>query len=466
MSSDPDPLHLAYDAGTIIVSAGPSGFDYASLPGVRFDERTSVFRAQGRHYRAIAEHLVRNKLPYTDAARGWDNKPAGWTLTDPRSPHPHQREALSAWWQAGGRGVVVLPTGTGKTFVAFLCIQKVGRPTLIVTPYIELMNQWYGQLKDSFGQEIGIVGGGYYEFKPITVTTYDSAANHVERWGNKFGLVVFDEAHHLPGPTYSMAAIGGLAPFRLGLTATPERADGGEMMFPELVGPIAYRREITELSGDHLAPYRTEVIPVDLTQEEADTYQHCRGVYSEYRQMLIGRGVNLGGDQGWRRFIFEAGRTADGRKALAAFREQKKIERSASGKFDMLESLMRKHAGERMLIFTADNATVYQISRRYLVPAITAQTKTKERKQILERFHSGEYQTLVTCQVLNEGVDVPAAGVGVVLSGTGSIKENVQRLGRILRKYKEKQAILYELVASGTAEEFTSGRRRQHHAFQ
>ncbi|MGL6096602.1 MAG: helicase-related protein, partial [Fimbriiglobus sp.] len=91
---------------------------------------------------------------------------------------------------------------------------------------------------------------------------------------------------------------------------------------------------------------------------------------------------------------------------------------------------------------------------------------TKERKQILERFHSGEYTVLVTSQVLNEGVDVPAASVGIVLSGSGSIKENVQRLGRILRKYGDKQAVLYELVAAGTAEEFTSDRRRQHHAFQ
>lgn len=461
-----EPLHLAYDAGTIIVSAGPAGFEYTNLPGVLFDPRQSVYRAQGRYYRAIAEYLVRNNIPYTDAARDWENKPAGWTLTDPRTPHPHQREALQTWWQTGGRGVVVLPTGTGKTFVAFLCIQKVSRPTLVVTPYIELMNQWYGQLKDSFRQEIGIVGGGYYEFQPITVTTYDSAANHVERWGNRFGLVVFDEAHHLPGPTYSLSAVAALAPFRLGLTATPERADGGEMMFPELVGPIVYRREITELSGDHLAPYRTEVLAIDLTPEEAEAYNTGREVYSEYRQYLIGRGVNLSGDQGWRRFIFEAGRTPEGRRALAAFQETKRIERSASGKFQALETLMQRHHGDRMLIFTADNATVYQIARRYLVPAITHQTKTKERKQILERFHSGEYTVLVTSQVLNEGVDVPAAGVGVVLSGSGSIKENVQRLGRILRKYKDKQAVLYELIARGTAEEFVSGRRRQHHAFQ
>ena len=86
--------------------------------------------------------------------------------------------------------------------------------------------------------------------------------------------------------------------------------------------------------------------------------------------------------------------------------------------------------------------------------------------QFLERFHSGEYSVVVTSQVLNEGVDVPAASVGIVLSGSGSTRENVQRLGRILRKYAGKQAVLYELVARGTAEEFTSDRRRQHGAFQ
>jgi superfamily II DNA or RNA helicase len=460
------PLTLSYDRGTVVVAGGPGGFDFGSLPHVMFDPRTSAYRAQGRHYRAIVEHCIREKLPYTDTARAWDNKSSGWTLTDSRTPHDHQRDAVAAWWKSGGRGVVVLPTGTGKTFVAFLAIAKSNRPTLIVTPYIELMNQWYGQLKDSFGQDIGVVGGGYHEFKPLTVTTYDSAANHVEKWGNRYGLVVFDEAHHLPGPTYSMSAVGSIAPFRLGLTATPERADGGEAMFPDLVGPIVYRREITEFGSDHLAPYRSEVVPVDLTPDEREIYQKNRETYQNYRRFLQDRGVSLSGQNGWQKFIFEANRSPEGRVALRAFHEQKRIERTASGKFTTLEELMRRHAGERTLIFTADNATVYQIARQYLVPAITHQTKTKERKQILERFHSGEYTVLVTSQVLNEGVDVPAASVGIVLSGTGSIKENVQRLGRILRKYGDKQAVLYELVAAGTAEEFTSDRRRQHHAFQ
>jgi superfamily II DNA or RNA helicase len=460
------PLQLAYDRGTVLVSGGPPGFDYAALPGVLFDPRTSTWRAQARHYRAIVEHCLRAKLAYTDEARGWENKDAGWRLQVERDPHPHQAEAVDAWLRAGRRGVVVLPTGTGKTFVAILCIQRVSRPALVVTPTLDLMRQWVGQLSSFLGVEVGAVGGGEFDVKPITVTTYDSAYLKQEQVGNRFGMLVFDECHHLPGPTIAEAAVMSLAPFRLGLTATPERADGGEAVLPELIGPIVYRKEITELSGDYLAEYRTQRVYVDLTPQEEDAYRRYRQQYSEYRNHLLARGVSLSGPTGWQKFIYEASRTPDGWAALKAYWEQKRIERTAAGKFTALEDILRRHAGERTLIFTADNATVYQIARRYLVPAITAQTKTKERKQILDRFHHGEYSILVTCQVLNEGVDVPAASVGVVLSGTGTVKENVQRLGRILRKYGDKQAVLYEVVARGTAEEFTSDRRRQHHAFQ
>ena len=456
----PEPIQLAFDGGTLVVTGGTPE-QRAKLPGLRFDQRTSTDRAEGRHYRAIVERLRALKLPYADNARGW--QPTPWKLRSERKPYPHQSEAVDTWWRAGGRGVVVLPTGTGKTFVAMLSIAKAGRPAIVVTPTIDLLNQWYDELVHAFGDPIGLIGGGHYDIRPITVTTYDSAYIHLERWGHKFGLLVFDECHHLPGQTYLTAAIGSLAPFRLGLTATPERADGQEAVYPEMIGPIIYRREIKELSGEFLAEYRTQRLYVSLSAAELEQYQKARDLYKRF---IAERGISMAGPNGWQRFLWEAARSAEGWEAVRAYREQKRLERAARAKLDKLAELLTKHQGDRILVFTADNATVYQIARQFLVPAITHQTKTRERKQILGRFRSGEYPILVTSQVLNEGVDVPEANVGVVLSGTGTIRENVQRLGRILRKKGGKQAILYEVVARDTAEEYTSDRRRQHGAFR
>jgi superfamily II DNA or RNA helicase len=325
------------------------------------------------------------------------------------------------------------------------------------------LNQWYGELSAAFGVPIGLMGGGHHDLQPITVTTYDSAYIYVEKWGNRFGLLVFDECHHLPGPTTQMAAVGSIAPFRLGLTATPERADGLDCRYPDLIGPVVYRREIKQLAGDFLAEFTTRRLYIELTAAELEQYNQCR---ETYRRFLFDRGISLSGPSGLQRFIQESCRSVEGRQAFLAFREQRRLAQAAPAKLDLLAKLLTKHRGERTLIFTADNATVYKIARQFLVPAITHQTKTKERRAILQKFHSGEYTVLVTSQVLNEGVDVPAAGVGVVLSGTGSVREHVQRLGRLLRKYEDKQAVLYEVVARGTAEEFTSDRRRQHHAYR
>jgi superfamily II DNA or RNA helicase len=456
------PVHLAYDRGTVVVTGGPDGFAPSTLPGVLFDPRTMAHRAQGRHYRAVVEQLIREKRPYEDAARGWPTEQTGWKLNAERTPRDYQLAAVAAWAKTR-RGVVVMPTGTGKTFMAFLCIEKVGRPTLVVTPKIDLMVQWAGELERAFGVDVGMVGAGVFEYKPLTVTTYDSAYIHLERWANRYGLVIFDECHHLPGMSFMEAAHAALAPFRLGLTATPERNDGADALLPELIGPIVYRLDINDVAGEFLAPYEARRVYIDLTPEEEERYRICR---EEYRRFVAERNISLSGPDGFRRFLFEAGKTPDGLKAIRAYREQRRIVQAASGKFALLEDLLRKHAADRTLIFTADNATVYQIARRYLIPAMTNQTKPKERKAILAKFHAGEYTAVVTCQVLNEGVDVPAAGVGIVLGGTGSATENVQRLGRILRKHGDKQAVLYEVIARGTAEEYVSDRRRQHRAFQ
>jgi superfamily II DNA or RNA helicase len=457
---EPSTISLAFDRGTLLL-AGAAPEVLLSLPGCQYDARSNVYRAEACYYRAIVEQLRRQKIDYQDQARAYE--PTPWPLRASREPFPHQTEALETWWQQGRRGVVVLPTGTGKTYLAILAIHRVERPTLVVTPTLDLLNQWYNELLTAFEVPIGLLGGGEYDFQPITATTYDSAYIHLERWGNRFGLIVFDECHHLPGPTYLTTARGSIAPFRLGLTATPERADGQEMLLPELIGPIVYRREIKELAGDFLAEYRTERIYVTLSPEDQERYQQAR---EQYRRFVEEKRISMSGPNGWQRFIQETCRSSEGRAAFLAYREQRRLALAAPEKLQVLERLLDRHRADRVLIFTHDNATVYQIARRFLVPAITHQTKIKERRRILERFHSGAYPIVVTAMVLDEGVDVPAASVGIILSGTGTTRQHVQRLGRLLRKYGDKQALLVEVVTRGTAEEFTSDRRRQHHAYR
>jgi superfamily II DNA or RNA helicase len=184
-----------------------------------------------------------------------------------------------------------------------------------------------------------------------------------------------------------------------------------------------------------------------------------------YRSFLSSTGIDMRRPGAWGQFLFQAHRSAEGRQAYLAYREQRALALAAPAKLSLLERLLERHNGDRVLIFTHDNATVYTIARRFLVPVITHQTKTKERRDVLLKFNSGEYPIVATSRVLNEGVNVPEANIAIILSGSGSVREHVQRLGRILRKSGDKEALLYEVVTRGTVEEFTSTRRRQHSAY-
>jgi superfamily II DNA or RNA helicase len=299
--------------------------------------------------------------------------------------------------------------------------------------------------------------------EPVTVTTYDSAYIHMEHLGNRFGLVVFDECHHLPGEAHSLAAQACLAPYRLGLTATPERADGRHGMLGELVGPVVHRSEVRDLAGRFLAEYEVERILVELTDGEREAYERARRIY---RDFVAGQGIRMDGPGGWAEFVKRSARTEAGRRAMQAYQRQRRLAFAAPSKLEYVEHLLHEHRRETVLLFTDRNEDAYGLSRRFLVPVITHQTKVTERGEILSGLASGIYNVVAASRVLNEGVDMPGASVGIVISGSGSVREHVQRLGRILRKSGDKRAVLYELVSAGTAEEHTSRRRREHVAYR
>lgn len=454
-----DKVQLSFVGGTICLAGLRKEHD--APPGFTWDPRSAAHRAPALAYADAVLWLRDSGLEFVDTARDYQVLPAS-DVVRPK-PFPYQHEGLRAWEASNSRGVVVLPTGSGKTYVATMAMDRRLRSTLVVVPTLDLLNQWYDLLRAAFPVEVGIVGGGYHEPGPITVTTYDSAHIHMDRLGNRFGMVVFDECHHLPSESYAMAARACMAPFRLGLTATPDRSDGGHWLYDELIGPVVYQRDIDELSGSYLADYETQRITVRLDDDERAEYTSERAIYLDF---LRSNGIFMGSPGGWSDFIMISSRTADGRRAFSAYRRQKQLALAARAKLEVLERLLHAHRRDRSIVFTEDNATVYEISRRFLLPAITHQTKVKERSHILKALNLGDLTAVVTSKVLNEGVNVPEANVAVVLSGSGSVREHVQRLGRILRKRAGKRAVLYELVAADTGEEWTSTKRRDHRAYQ
>jgi superfamily II DNA or RNA helicase len=254
-----------------------------------------------------------------------------------------------------------------------------------------------------------------------------------------------------------------LAPYRLGLSATPERDDGGEAVLFSLVGPKVCEIFIDELEGNVLAPYITRRIEVSLLPDEEQEYQAARALYTGF---IRANRINFSAKDGWSQFIILCARRPNGREVMKAYLKQRSIARCGRAKLQVLWNILMSHRGDRTIIFTADNDTAYTIGETFCLPVITHKTKAAERKDFLDRFRDGTYTVIVTSKVLNEGVDVPEAAVGIVVSGSGSTREHVQRLGRILRSAKGKQAELFELVSHGTGEYYTSERRRSNRAYR
>ena len=452
-------VRLSYEDGTVridVPSEAEAVLDDMSVAGsgIEFDARTESYRAPAFRYAEIREMFTSVAVSVDDEIGSFPNV----DLTSSYRLRPYQQEALDAWRERDSRGVLELPTGSGKTVIGLGAMEALGTPTLVVVPTIDLLTQWERELTREFERQIGRLGGGEQRIEDVTVSTYDSAYLRAEELGDRFGLVIFDEVHHLGGEGYRDIARMLAAPARLGLTATFERPDGAHEVVEELLGPLVFRVSAEELAGEYLAAYDIKRLEVSLTPEEREVYERHQTVFTDY---LASSTITLTSASDYQELVKRSGTDPRAREALLAKQRARDVMMNAERKVERLAEILDRHREDRVIIFTAHTDLVYRLSERFLLPAITHETGASERREILECFRSGKYSGIVTANVLDEGVDVPDANVAVVLSGSGSEREFTQRLGRILRpKADGGRALLYELVTEETAEERVARRRR------
>lgn len=474
MSPGAAPIRLTFDHGTLrleratreqLWELGPE------LPWV-WDERVRAWRTDALHYPAL-HHALRERAGTAAGAAGepasgsrWVDEVPGWTRVAwprPALPtlRPEQQAAVLAWSQTR-RGCVIMPTGTGKTVVALAICAQEGVSTLVVAPVRDLMYQWHRRLYEGLGYDAGVIGDGLFRVQPVSVTTYESACIHMDRLGNQFGLIVFDECHHLPGAVRRDAARMCAATRRLGLTATPQRSDGRHVDLESLIGPRAYELPLSEVRGRTLADYEVVRIPIHLTPAEQARYDRLSREVREYMAERRKTDPHFS----WEQLCADVARTPESRHALRSYFAKQAIEDRAAEKLRVLEDLFRLHVGEPCLVFAGSNAMARDVSRRFLIPCLLNHCRKAERIEVLRGLENGAYPALVANQVLDEGVDLPAVKVAIVLGGTSSARQAQQRLGRILRRSGNSRAVLYEVVCGQTHEAQRSRRRRDSEAFE
>ncbi len=451
---------MFFDKGTICIEN--SGL--IQIPGTKYDDRIKALRSYGLNYSEIIEYLKKSDLDFVDNVPDFISSPVfqmrNLELRD------YQLQAIQNWEKTSMRGCVILPTGAGKTAIGIKAIEKVNASTLVVVPTIDLMEQWenniakYLSINDQNSQDISIgkLGGGEDDLQAITVATYDSAYIRASSIGNQFKLVIFDEVHHLPAPGYRSIAEQFISPYRLGLTATIEREDELHELIPHLTGKVVFRLGSQELSDQkHLAEYTIDRIQVNLTPEEQNDYELN---HTKFLTNLRRLGFKIPSMYNLKRLIMMSNKNKIARDAMLARNKANEIALNSKAKIDELQKILSENKYSKTIIFTQNNKMVYTLSNQFLIPCITYKTLKEERRDILEGFKSGRYNAVVTSKVLDEGVDVPDAELGIIMSGTGSGRELIQRLGRILRPKEDgRKARLVELIARHTRETNTSAKR-------
>ncbi len=349
---------------------------------------------------------------------------------DPFHLRPYQKTAAELFYQSGkakgGSGVIVLPCGAGKTMVGMAAMAEIQQKTLILTSSLTSVRQWQRELLDKTTlteEQLAEYSGKQKATGPVTLATYqiltyrasqDDDFLHLGLFDQQaWGLIIYDEVHLLPAPVFRITAQL-QARRRLGLTATLIREDGREGDVFTLIGPKRYDVPWRELEGQGF------IAAADCTE--------IRVSQTEERQMEY---------------------------ATAARRYQFRIAAENPLKLDVVQALLEKEKGHRVLIIGEYLDQLKAIAQQVDLLLITGKTSQKKRDQLYADFRSGNVSGLILSRVGNFALDLPDADVLIQVSGKyGSRQEEAQRLGRILRPKKDgRSAQFYTLVSSRTCEE-------------
>jgi DNA excision repair protein ERCC-3 len=348
----------------------------------------------------------------------------------------YQQEAGEVFYAGGaahgGSGVIVLPCGAGKTIVGLSVMNEMQCSTLILTPNTVSVRQWIDELLDKTTlteEQIGEYSGQRKEIRPITISTYQTmtyrkrkvpkTAPYNEQYphftlfnNHNWGLIVYDEVHLLPAPVFSITAEL-QARRRLGLTATLVREDGRQEDVFSLIGPKKYDVPWKDLERQGwIATADVVEVRIPLPHETRIEY------------------------------------------ATAEDRQKYRIAAENRDKFKVLDELLIKHQNDQVLIIGMYLEQLEKVARRYDLPLITGKTGIRKRRELYQKFKTGEISTLVVSKVGNFAIDLPNANVMVQISGTfGSRQEEAQRLGRILRPHDDSLAHFYTIVTKDTVDQ-------------
>lgn len=372
--------------------------------------------------------------------------PAAWRLNTPL--RSWQIEALHAWEQAGQRGIVSVVTGAGKTVFAEACILAFLRRytegrALIIVPTMALMDQWYVSLREDLGlrtEEISTYSGEGIAERPgrANLAILNTARNVAPSLAvGTDALLIVDEVHHA-GSRVNSLALRGSWRATLGMSATPEREHdrGLEDRLIPVLGNIVYTYDYGRAAADGvIARFELVNVEVALLPKEREVYDR------------------LSTKVGYLLRLLKAGRDVEG-PLKRVLQRRAAVASAAALRIPVAIRLAERHRGTRTLIFHEQISAAQQIAsgleeRHFNATIYHSGIGPVLRRDNLRLFRRGVFDCLVTCRALDEGVNVPETAVAVIASSTATVRQRIQRLGRVLRPSPGKQlATVYTIYAS------------------